>query len=46
MLICDNGIIREMTAEEETMGENLPNPEDIISEEEAFKILMGEQDGE
>lgn len=42
MLICDNGVIREMTAEEEAMGENLPDPNDIISEEEAFKILLGE----
>lgn len=44
MLICDNGVIREMTAEEKVMGENLPDPNDIISEEEAFKILMGEQE--
>ena len=43
MLICDNGVIREMTAEEEAMVENLPEPSTVVSKEEAFDILMGEE---
>lgn len=31
-----------MTAEEEAMVENLPEPESVISTDEAYKILVGE----
>lgn len=43
MLICDNGVIREMTPEEIKMVSNLPDHESIISKDEAFDILMGEE---
>lgn len=42
MLICDNGIIREMTETEEYTAENLPNPEDMASTDELLGILTGE----
>lgn len=45
MQICDNGIIREMTPEEEDIANNLPDPETVISKDEAFDILMGEENG-
>ena len=41
MLICDNGVIREMTEEEEYTAENLPNPEDGATAEELLAILTG-----
>ena len=43
MLICDNGLIREMTPEEEYVAEHLPNPEEQISVEDALNILTGEE---
>lgn len=43
MLICDNGVIREMTAEEIEMVSNLPDPESNISKEEAYGILVGDE---
>ena len=43
MQICDNGIVREMTAEEIEMTNNLPDPESIISKEEAYDILVGDE---
>lgn len=42
MLICDNGVIREMTQEEIEALENLPDPTTVISKEEAYDILTGE----
>ena len=43
MLICDNGVIREMTPEEIEMANNLPDPKSIISKEEAYDILVGDE---
>ena len=42
MLICDNGIIREMTETEEYTAEHLPDPEEVASAEELLSILTGE----
>lgn len=42
MLICDNGVIREMTKEEEEMFNNLPDPSQTIGKDEAYDILVGE----
>ena len=42
MLICDNGIIREMTPEEEEIANNMPNPNDVLSKDEAYDILVGD----
>lgn len=44
MQICDNGVMRDMTPEEEELANNLPNPEDVVTVEdkaEAYDILMG-----
>jgi|GEM_PF-5226692 len=44
MLICDNGLIREMTKEEKRIADNLPNPNEQVTDAdkaEAFEILMG-----
>lgn len=40
MLICDNGVIREATAEEMKMAEHLPDPESPTTEE-LLNIIMG-----
>lgn len=42
MLICDNGVIREMTETEEYTAEHLPNPEDIAGADELLAILTGD----
>lgn len=45
MQICDNGVMRDMTAEEEFTANNLPNPAKQVTAEdkaEAFDILMGD----
>ena len=42
MLICDNGVIREMTAEEIERYSNLPDPNLSITDKEALDILTGE----
>lgn len=44
MLICDNGVIREMTPEEEEVANNLPDPSEVINVDEAFNILIGESE--
>ena len=44
MLICDNGIIREMTPEEEYIANHIPDPEDIATAEEIVEILTGEEE--
>lgn len=41
MLICDNGVIREMTEIEEYTAEHLPDPTEQVSDEELLKILTG-----
>ena len=30
MKICDNGVIRDMTPEEEAIAENMPDPEIVM----------------
>lgn len=45
MQICDNGVMRDMTAEEEFTANNLPNPAEQVTAEdkaEAFDILMAD----
>ena len=42
MLICDNGVIREMTPEEIERYNNLPDPNQQITDTEALDILIGE----
>lgn len=41
MLICDNGVMREMTPNKEDIGNNLPPPDEVISESDALPILLG-----
>jgi len=44
MQICDNGIIRDMTEEEEIIANNLPNPLEQVTDldkAEAYDILTG-----
>ena len=44
MLICDNGTIREATAEEEAMFASVISPEEgatLEAKAEAYDILMG-----
>lgn len=43
MKICDNGIIRDMTEEEEYIANNMPDPAEQIGESELISILMGEE---
>lgn len=40
MLICDNGIIRDMTAEEEYTANNLPDPTDPDAETEDYQQAL------
>lgn len=42
MWICDNGVMREMTADEEYTANHLPDPEDMIDDAEAFALLIGD----
>lgn len=44
MLICNNGVIREMTEEEEYTANHLPNPEDMAGADELLGILTGESE--
>ena len=41
MLICDNGVIREMTETEEYTAEHLPDPTEQASDEELISIILG-----
>lgn len=44
MKICDNGVIRDMTAEEIEAIANIPEPnseQENITDEEAMAILLG-----
>lgn len=42
MLICDNGVIREMTEDEIEALNNLPDPQSVIDKTEAYDILVGD----
>lgn len=45
MLICDNGVIREMTIEEIRFIEHMPDPNaDSVEAEEIVSILTGESE--
>jgi len=44
MLICDNGVMREMTEEEEYLANHMPDPNEQTTDAdkaEAFDILLG-----
>lgn len=43
MIICDNGVYREATPEEQAVWENTPPPEELvlIEKAEAFDIIFG-----
>lgn len=44
-MICDNGVIREETAEELAMYARAENPAEIVPPDEALSILLGGGDG-
>lgn len=41
MQICDNGVMREMTEEEEYTANHLPDPAEQVNDAEALSILLG-----
>lgn len=42
MLICDNGVIREMTQQEIDFGNNLPDPNDPLATESDYEEALEE----
>lgn len=42
MRICDNGVMRDMSEEEEYIANHLPNPEEQTTPEELLSIITGE----
>ena len=41
MQICDNGVMRDMTEEEEYLANHMPDPNEQIDDSEALDILLG-----
>lgn len=41
MQICDNGVMREMTEEEEYLANHMPDPTEQANYEEILSILIG-----
>lgn len=41
MLICDNGVIREMTEEEMEISNNMPDMDEIATSDEILNIIFG-----
>lgn len=41
MQICDNGVMRDMTEEEEYLANHMPDPNEQTTDAEALSILLG-----
>lgn len=41
MQIFDNGVMRDMTEEEEYLANHMPDPSEQVSDSEALSILLG-----